>query len=48
MAKQWKFVRIQKELYLELEKIAAAADISVTKLVNILLKNKLEKQEKKC
>lgn len=46
MAKQWKFVRVQEELYLEIEGIAAAADISITKLINILLRSKLEEQEK--
>lgn len=46
MAKQWKFVRVQEELYLELEEIAAAADISVMKLVNILLRSSSEEREK--
>ena len=46
MTKQWKFVRVQEELYLEIEGIAVAADISITKLINILLRSKLEEQEK--
>ena len=46
MAKDWKFIRIRKSLYSELVKLAAEADVSTAKMLNIILEKVIDEHKK--
>jgi hypothetical protein len=46
VAKDWKFIRIRKSLYSELVKLAAEADVSTAKMLNIILEKVIDEHKK--